>query len=126
MIGSMMPSSVPGAIEAHWQAGQARVEARTWRVGVSRLAAFRVTGAAAEIELSYDPAALRWAAFRSAPQGQRATLEPGKVVFRGAEQTETVVELHDPAGAGPLHITARAGAETATGALPAPAAPETP
>ena len=126
VIGSMMPPSTPGAIQAHWQAGPARVEARTWRVGVSRMAAFRVTGAAAEIELSFDPAALRWAAFRSAPQAQRATLEPGKVVFRGAEQTETVVELRDVAGAAPLQIMIRAGAESATGTLPAPAVPENP
>ena len=78
----------------------------------------------AQIELSFDPAALSCVAFRPAPGAQGATLEPGRVAFQGLERTETLVELAELPGKGdaPLRITIRSQGGITSGQLPAPGA----
>jgi hypothetical protein len=120
VLGTMAPSS-PVAT-ARWQAGSAQVESRIWRSAGSRLASFRVVSGPAEIELSFDPAALSCIAFRPAPGAPGATLEPGRVAFQGLERTETLVELAELPGKAeaPLRITVRSSGGVTSGQLPAP------
>ncbi len=114
-----------GAARRVWVAGMTRVEAVSWRVANSRLAAFQIRGAGeAQIELEFDARSLSPVGVRQThPGGSRVQLEPGRVAVLGQDRGEYTIEFLDSEEAGPpIRVTIRSGGTTAQGDLPAGAA----
>jgi hypothetical protein len=121
--GSMMPAVPPasGAVRLALSAGEARMEAVTWRVGKARLVAVVLRGGEpAGIELQFDPGSLSVGAVRQGRYPLPLASEAGKLVFQTQIGGDYMLEFteHEPEAA--IQVILRVGHLSTAGVLAAP------
>ena len=121
-VGTMMPQpdSPPGSAMARrsWTAGEARVEAISWRRGGAPVVSFKVRGDA-QLELQYPPGQLELRAIgQSHARASQVRSEPGRVIISATDRSEFELEWAPDATPPPLQVTVRAGQSAVRGDLP--------
>ena len=121
-VGTMMPQpdSPPGAAAARrsWTAGEARVEALSWRRGGIPIVSIKVRGDA-RVELQYPAGELELRAIgQNHAQASQVRSEPGRVIISATDRSEFELEWAPGATPPPLQVTVRAGQSAARGDLP--------